>query len=285
MVLAALVLASLGQVAPQTVTYRTIGNVALQMDIYRPSGAVKVGGTPAVILIHGGAWISGARQDMGGFGTEFANRGILAATVTYRLGDMNPAAPNNYWPMMIDDVQSAVRFLRANAKTYNIDTTRFGAAGVSAGAQLSMLLGTTDTRDVQTTFYPALSSRVKAVVDIVGPTNFNYPIPANVEAMIYPWVTGKPKAQSAVEMISMSPQNFVDSKTAPMFIVHGMNDSVVPVIHATNMKATLQAKGIPVQMVLIPGADHDLNAPGAYEALFQSIDWMAAQLKGSGTSR
>lgn len=147
-----------------------------------------------------------------------------------------------------------------------------------------MLLGTTDTRDKTTDFFPTQSSRVKAVVDIVGPTNMNANVPAAVEAVIYPWVTGKPKAQSGAEMNSMSPILFLDSKTAPMFIVHGTKDSVVPVIHATNMKAALEAKKIPVQMTLIENADHDLNAPGGVEALFKSVDWMVDQLKaGSAT--
>ncbi|RYG36791.1 alpha/beta hydrolase [bacterium] len=278
MLVAALALLTVpqGKVEPDVV-YRKVGDVELKMDIYRP--AESAAPTPAVIVIHGGAWIEGKRQDMAGFGTELAKRGVFATTVQYRLATPDDKAPKrNYWPAMIDDVQSSVRYVRAHAKEFNIDPKRVGAVGLSAGAQLAMLLGTTDTRDTKTDFYPKESSRVSAVVEFAGPTNMEQDIPEPL-VFLYKAVMGDEKAKVAEQIRSMSPILFVDKKTAPMFILHGTADTTVPVIHGRNMDEALKAKGIPHEAVFVEGAGHGLEKPEAVAALFRSLDWLRDQLK------
>ncbi|CAN5450795.1 N/A [soil metagenome] len=260
------------------VVYRTVGGEALKMDVYRP--AETTGVAPVVVLIHGGAWIEGTKKDFGPAGMELARRGVFAVSVDYRLGspDVNKA-DRHLWPAMIDDVQSAVRFLRGHAKEYRIDPKRIGALGASAGAQLAMLLGTTDTRDKKTDFFPKESSRVMAVVELSGPTDMGKDVPDGL-TFLYKAVMGVEKAQAADPIRSMSPIRFVDKKTAPMFIIHGIVDVTVPVIHGQNMAAALKAKGIPYEAAFVEGADHGLSNPEAIKAIFRSLDWLVGRLKG-----
>ncbi|RZA11710.1 MAG: hypothetical protein EOP10_32640, partial [Proteobacteria bacterium] len=92
------------------VVYRKVGDIELKMDIYRP--AESSAPTPAAIVIHGGAWIEGKRQDMAGFASELAKRGVFATTVQYRLATADDKAPKrHYWPAMLDDVQASVRYV------------------------------------------------------------------------------------------------------------------------------------------------------------------------------
>src|SRR5512133_1631627 len=138
-----LLLLALQQPQPElNVEYAKIGDQSLHMDIYRPMPATKP--MAAVVVIHGGGWMSGKRQDMAGMATTLSQNGMFAATVSYRL------APKDKWPAMLDDVQTAVRYLRANSKKYNIDPNRIGAGGASAGGHLSLFLGLRDTRDKAT---------------------------------------------------------------------------------------------------------------------------------------
>lgn len=278
MLVAALVLCAKGQGNVETdVVYRKVGNDELKMDVYRPVQGEKP--TPAVVLIHGGAWIEGSKKDLADAGKEFARRGIFAVSVDYRLGSPDPnKADRHLWPAMIDDVQSAVRYVRAHAKEYRIDPKRIGAMGMSAGAQLAMLLGTTDTRDAKTDFYPKEPSRVMAVVEWAGPTDMGKDVPETL-TFLYKAVMGGEKAEVPDQIRSMSPIRFIDAKTAPMFIVHGTADTTVPIIHGRNMAAALKAKGILVEAVFVEVADHGLSNPEGIKAIFKSLDWLEAKLK------
>ncbi len=97
-----------------------------------------------------------------------AQRGFVAVTVTYRL------TPKYVFPAQIEDCKAAVRWLRANAKTYHLNTDAIGAVGFSAGAHLSCLLGTADkSANLEGNGgNPDQSSRVQAVVSYFGPTDF-----------------------------------------------------------------------------------------------------------------
>jgi acetyl esterase/lipase len=146
------------------VTYCTVGNAELKLDIYYPKS--RTGVTQLVIFIHGGGLSKGDKR--GGEGMldapSLLDAGFTVASLNYRL------APEYKFPTMIQDVKCAVRFLRAHANEYKIDANKIGVWGTSAGGLLVNLLGTTDSRagfDVGE--YLDQSSRVQAVVDMFGP--------------------------------------------------------------------------------------------------------------------
>ncbi|MBC6605766.1 alpha/beta hydrolase [Hymenobacter sp. BT188] len=156
--------------ARQNLTYCTVGGRALQLDIFYPK-AKRPAGYPAVLLIHGGGWSSGDRSHHVPMAQQLAARGYVTVTADYRL------SPEARYPAAVTDLKAAVRWLRAQAGIYPIDTTRIAVWGFSAGGQLAALLGTTNDnpqlegKACQT----SRSSRVQAIIDVDGTLAFIHP--------------------------------------------------------------------------------------------------------------
>jgi acetyl esterase/lipase len=151
----------------QDVEYGVQGGQELLLDIYLPTEKSPKP-RPAVVLIHGGSWTSFDKGTMARMVNFLARSGFVAVSVNYRLLHDR----ENRGPAQLDDVQRAVRWLRANASKYDIDPDHIGAFGHSAGAQLAALLGMEDTRDNSDPALAKYSSRVQAVVDVSGPSDF-----------------------------------------------------------------------------------------------------------------
>jgi acetyl esterase/lipase len=151
----------------ENVRYALVNGQPLLLDVYQPAGHIS-GPRPAVVLIHGGGWTSLDKSTMRGMAPLLARSGFAAFSVDYRLLQ----GSENRWPAQLDDVQRAVRWLRANAAEYDVNPDRIGAFGHSAGGQLAALLGMEETRDNSDPALAKYSSRVRAVVDVSGPTDF-----------------------------------------------------------------------------------------------------------------
>jgi acetyl esterase/lipase len=234
------------------ILYSQAGGAELKMDITQPADWVKRP-APAVLLVHGGAWMGGQRKDMDELARMVAQNGMVAVTVSYRL------APKFKYPAMLDDVQTGVRFLRANAAKFGIDGKRIGACGASAGGHLSLLLGTTDTRDTKAVEYPRFSSRVKAVLDFFGPTDMtdttDYPKTLDPLFMA---VLGKPREQAAEDLKLASPIMYVTSDDAPVFIFQGLADPLVLPHQSRVFEAKLRSVGVPVESRYLEGVAHEV---------------------------
>ncbi|MEP6988575.1 MAG: alpha/beta hydrolase, partial [Chloroflexota bacterium] len=126
-------------IKPQTVTYGEVGGEKLVLDVYQP--AASDGPLPAVIVIHGGAGSFGDRSGESDRAQGLAANGYVAFNIDYRLLD----GGKNPWPAQIEDAQLAVRWVRANAKQYNVDPDRLCSLGHSFGGELAALLGERDT--------------------------------------------------------------------------------------------------------------------------------------------
>jgi acetyl esterase/lipase len=147
----------------ENVVYATVNGTELHLDVYEPADR-GTALSSAIILIHGGGWTDFDKSTMRGMGQFLAGHGFVAFSVDYRLfhGKDNP------WPAQLDDVQRAVRWIRANASKYGVNPQKMGAFGHSAGAQLASLLGMEDTRDNSDPALAKYSSKVQAVVDVSG---------------------------------------------------------------------------------------------------------------------
>jgi acetyl esterase/lipase len=254
------------------VTYATVAGTELKLDLYHPpSDAPKT--NAAVVVIHGGAWMSGDRKQMKDLSIQLAKRGMLAASVQYRL------APKAVWPAMLDDVQTATRYLRANAAKLGFDPNRLGAAGASAGGHLAIFLGSRDTRDAKPAHFGDQSSRVHAVLNLFGPTDMSRDFPANLDVM-FQLVLGKPRAQAAQEIRDASPINFIDKNSAPMFIYQGLADPLVNPNQSRYLEAKLKEVAVPVQAVYLKDVQHNvpMTNPKVREAMEQGIEWLVAHL-------
>ena len=147
------------------VVYATANGEDLKLDLYTPANLKDP--APLIIYIHGGGWMGGNKAVGRVIASAMAAQGYVSATVGYRL------APKARFPAQVQDVRNAVRFFRANATKYGIDSQRVGAFGHSAGGHLSLMLGLMDPADKLAGEEPlnAESSQVQAVVNFVGPTD------------------------------------------------------------------------------------------------------------------
>lgn len=153
----------------RAVVYRTILTRRLHMDICTPSQR-PTEAAPAVILIHGGGWRSGDRSMELPMALQLAARGYVAATVEYRL------SPEALYPAAVLDLKAAVRWLRAHARAYGVDTSRIAVYGCSSGGHLASLLGVTNgVAAYEEGDDLRWSSTVQAVVDIDGPLDLTHP--------------------------------------------------------------------------------------------------------------
>jgi acetyl esterase/lipase len=156
--------------AAQNVTYCTLGSRQLQLDVFGPV-ARRRQGYPAVLFVHGGGWRSGNRSQHVPMAQQLAARGYVTVTAEYRL------STEALYPAAVLDLKAAIRWLRANARAYQIDTTRIAIWGFSAGGQLAALVGTTndDSQLEGNACQPNHSSSVQAIVDVDGTLAFIHP--------------------------------------------------------------------------------------------------------------
>lgn len=136
----------------------------LRLNLYRPKDNKKY---PALILVHGGGWNSGNKSMQIPLAQSVASHGYVTLPVEYRL------SPEAGYPAGVHDLKNAVKWVRANAAKYNIDTTFIAISGCSAGGQLACLIGTTNGQNkYENNEYPNLSSQVNAVINIDGISDF-----------------------------------------------------------------------------------------------------------------
>lgn len=232
----------------------------LKLDVYWPS-STETQMRPAIILVHGGAWTSLDKSTMKGMASFLAREGFVAFSVDYRLYD---GKDKNRWPAQLDDVQRAVRWVRANATKYGVDPNEIGAFGHSAGAQIVALLGMDETRDNSDTALARYSSRVQAVVDVSGPSDFTSQWYRNN----FGWFTaffGADTSQHAVWR-DASPALCAAKGDAPFLVMHGTKDETVELAQAQELVDTLQSKGVPVSFVKVD-AGHVFESPDAKRQL------------------
>ena len=222
----------------------------LLLDVYRPPA--RTSRRPAVVLVHGGGMWTGSRADMADPARQLARAGYVAFAVDYRLVDA--ATGRHRWPAQLDDVQLAVRWVRANARRFGVDPERVGAYGWSAGGQLAALLGARDTRDLRlaNADYP---SRVACVVDLAGDVDLRaYTLPPALDEVTA--LLGGTLAEVPARYRDVSPLSWIDARTVPFLVIHGLRDDVVPIEQSQRLVSALRAGGVEVEYTELPDAGH-----------------------------
>lgn len=244
----------------ENLVYGVADGETLLLDLFEPannSGLPR----PAVILIHGGAWSSFDKTTMWPLAHFLALAGFVAIPVDYRLYDYDM----NHWPAQLDDVQMAVRWARANSAKYNIDRNHIGAYGHSAGAQLALLLGMMETRNNSDPALANYSSKVEAVVDAAGPTDFTTQRDADGVKFLAGFL-GADYATHPEIWREASPISHTAKSNAPILIIHGTRDELVPISQADALNDALKKAGANVQFVRLD-SDHGFQDPAAHRQL------------------
>jgi acetyl esterase/lipase len=250
-----------GDVAVQeNVIYASINGFELHLDIYLPNGH-GTGVRPAVLLIHGGGWTDLDKSTMHGMGQFLARHGFIAFSADYRLSH----GTENRWPAQLDDVQRAVRWIRANSVKYGVNPERIGAFGHSAGAQMAALLGMEETRINLDPSLASYSSKVEAVVDVSGPTDFTVENDPGSLAFLAN-LLGTDYSQHPEVWREASPAFHVSKENAPFLIFHGSEDRNVRISQAQELSEKLQSAGVPVTFIRVNDA-HTFRTPDARRQL------------------
>lgn len=254
----------------ENITYRKINGTCLQMDIYRPAEKIK-GGTPAILLIHGGGWISGSRENQKAMARCLAKAGFVTATVSYRLSS------EASYPAAVLDIKAAVRWLRKKAGKYAIDPGKIAILGTSAGAQLATLVGVTPENGLFREGKPKYSDRVQAIINVDGIVSFIHPEAEEGKYAAY-WLGG-PKAENVQKWKEASPLEYVDENTPPALFVN----SAQPRFHAgrDDMIKIMEKHGIYSEVHTIPGSPHSfwLVQPWFEETLNYNIAFLKKVFK------
>jgi acetyl esterase/lipase len=237
------------------IVYGKGGGRDLTLNLARPKAVT--GPVPCVVVIHGGGWANGRKEQHDDLIVTLANRGYVAATVGYRL------APAGVFPAQVEDVKCAVRYLRAHADKYAIDPSRIGAVGFSAGAHLSMMLGVTDKSDglEGEGGWPDESSKVQAVVSFFGPTDLAAPeLFPDISPILRKFLGGtlaeRPEAYKRA-----SPINYVRADSAPMLLIQGTNDPLVNWKQAIRMAEALAKHDVDGRVEILLGLGHGWRGP------------------------
>ncbi len=244
--------------AEHAIEYGNVQHHSLLLDVYLPPPRSKP--RPAVLLFHGGGWTYGISgpSDMAAPAIQLATAGYVAFNVEYRL-TADPAAAYT-WPDQLDDVQRAVRWVRANAAHYGVDPDRIGTFGHSAGAHLAAILAVRETHDDSDPALTGISSRVSCAVTLAGPMDFTMPyLTTNVQDSLTSLLGGTLKDVPNTYR-DASPLTWVDEASSPFIMIQGREDEIVPPDHARRMVDALHAAGVWVVYNEIPKADHFLVA-------------------------
>jgi acetyl esterase/lipase len=210
---------------------------------------------PALVFVHGGGWRGGDKRGFTQQSLAYAAKGYVTISPHYRLSGEAP------FPAAVEDVKCAVRWLRAHAKEYNIDSERIGGFGNSAGAHLVSMLGLTRRSDGLEGDgpYNSESSRIQAVCAAATPTAFTaFPAawPSHRQAVL-PFLG--PGAGLEKRARKASPVTYARADAPPFLLIHGTADKTVPFEQAERLMTALKAAGArDVTLLRYEGAGHNV---------------------------
>ena len=220
------------------------GHPRHRLDLYLPEHVEER--LPVILWVHGGGWITGDKA--GGPAIQFATKGYAVAAMNYRYSQ------HATFPAQLHDCKAAVRWLRANASAYSLDATHIGAWGASAGGHLVAMLGLTGgIKTLEGDLGNSeQSSRVQAVVDWFGPTDFLTLGPRETRTKFL----GGDAIEHPEKANAASPMRFISSQAPPFFIVHGDEDPLVAYSQSTTFAEALERAGVETTFVTIKGGKH-----------------------------
>jgi len=213
---------------------------------------------PAIVDIPGGSWrvVNKSPEDA----LFYAKYGFIGVSITHRTSDIA------VFPPAVHDCKAAIRWLRAQAKEYNIDPDKIGVTGFSSGGHLAALLGTSggDSFLEGKGDYPDYSSSIQAVVDHFGPTDFLKMNDSELADRIDHFAESSPESlflggplrEKADLACLANPIMYIDPEDPPVFIGHGEMEGMVIINQSELLHEALKKAGVPTEFVRVKNADH-----------------------------
>jgi acetyl esterase/lipase len=228
----------------------------LELDFYPTP---LPGKRPCVVVVHGGSWKGGDSRQLPELNYVLARKGYHVASVNYR------KAPECQSPAPVEDLYSALKYLRANGDISRIDTSKFVLLGRSAGGQIA-LLGA----------YTFKNMGIKGAISYYGPADmiWGYKNPAVIynSCKVLEDYIGGTYDEFPNAYLASSPIEAVDSSTVPTLLIHGKNDVLVSYYHSPRLVERLNKYGVPNYLLTLPwathGCDYTLNGPSGQLATY-----------------
>jgi acetyl esterase/lipase len=236
------------------------------MDIYLPPGR-NTSVTKVILLIHGGGWSGGNKEDMNAWVNFFYNQfnaklaKYAIANMAYRFGSIG----NPGFPKQVQDVELAINFLKSKENVYLINPT-FGLAGVSAGAHLSMLYG----------FSHNASQEVSVICNLVGPSSLvdpSYTEDRNMDWLFYLLVGNYTFAQEPFLYYLASPIAYINSQSPKTISFYGDSDELIPSTQGAILEDKLDQFGIYNKFYLYQGAGHGNFTAEQYTHMYTKMTY------------
>lgn len=271
-------------VVTRDVPFATVDGITLAMDTYLPKPSGK-GALPTVVWVHGGGFVSGDKQ---GYAQSLMDplfrAGFAMVSVNYRL------APKFPFPACVDDVETAIAFIKAHAKDWNIDPQRLVLMGDSAGGLIVSVVGGRAKPP----------NRVAAVVSLYGEHDLVTRVTENpciMDGRAVPIPPGgclSPGLAALLGIQSVSPEGmkivreasavtYVRKDMPPYLLIHGTREFHVPFEQAISMHETMKRAGADCTLIPILGGSHGLGGweklPQGAEYKEQTLAWLKAKLR------
>lgn len=235
------------------IEYARAGDVALRLDLHRPDAL----NPPLIVYVHGGAWRAGSKADVPIAG--LLQRGFAIASVDYRL------STQAQFPAQIHDIKAAIRFLRANAARYHINTSRIAVIGSSAGGHLAALVGLTNGHpelEGRVGDHLEQSSDVQCLVSFFGASNLqsilgqstDFGLTVRIPALKL-LLGDLPDRKPELAKLA-SPVAHLDKDDPPLLMIHGDADPQMPPEQSRELAKACEALGMSVTLVIMPGSKH-----------------------------
>ncbi len=236
-------------------------NNANKFDLSLPGN--RTNQTKLIILIHGGGWSTGDKNDLNFIASGLKTRGFAVANINYRL---SPQSNDNY-AMQLDDIDSVVSFLKRNAAYYVFSSSHFYITGHSAGGHLSLSYAYTRNAD----------GTIAAAAGMAAPTNLFSAAYYNtiIDAPMITEYLGAPLTSASEQRYKdCSPYFYVNGNTVPTILFQGDLDIIVQKEQATSLGAALTQNSVANKVIMYPFIFHDWWTNGDF--LKNTLDETAA---------
>ncbi len=233
--------------------YKKVGNQEMELYVSKPADWKATDHRPALIFFHGGGWVAGNASFFNEHCKYFASRGLVTATVDYRLMKKDPTAVPDE---CIQDAKSAMRWVRSHAREQGVDPERIGAAGGSAGGHLAafcgMVEGKDDPQDDKT-----VSPKANAMV-LFNPVFNNGP-----GQYAYNRVGARYK--------EFSPAHNITADDPPAVVFLGSKDHLIPVQTAYDFQSEMKKVGVRCDVHIYEGQPHGFYGPSNQKNYYATV--------------